>query len=229
MNDRNNAAELACVAPNVTLRSGKLIDIGLAPACRGHRVAAMKPLTWFALRGFVSRSFVSACLAAVSTAALSQSYPSKPIRIIVPYAAGGAVDASARTVGAVIAESAGVPVVVENRPGGSSIVGMLACGKAAPDGYTTCLTVADSLSYNPFLFKNLPYDPDRDFAPVVYMARSHSLLFAKRGAPFNSIREMVAYAKTKPGELNWGTWGPASIPDMYLAWIKAETGVNIAA
>jgi tripartite-type tricarboxylate transporter receptor subunit TctC len=177
----------------------------------------------------IVRTLLLAAALATAGAAGAQSYPTKPIRIIVPYATGGVVDASARTVGAVIAESAGVPVLVENRPGGSSIVGMLACGKAAPDGYTTCMTVADSLSYNPFLFKNLPYDPDRDFAPVVYMARSHSLILARGNAPFNSFREMIAYAKAKPGALNWGTWGPASVPDMYLAWIKAETGTNIAA
>lgn len=205
MNDRNIAGVLAAL-PNVTPR-------------RCGRVAAMKPFAWIA----------AGCLVTASTIALSQAYPSKPIRIIVPYASGGVVDASARTVGAVIAESTGVPVVVENRPGGSTIVGMLACGKAAPDGYTTCMTVADSLSYNPFLFKNLPYDPDRDFAPVVYMASSNSLIFAKGNAPFNTFKEMIAYAKAKPGSLNWGTWGPASVPDMYLNWIKAEAGLTITA
>jgi tripartite-type tricarboxylate transporter receptor subunit TctC len=165
------------------------------------------------------------CISAVS----AQGYPSKPLRIIVPYVGGGAVDASARTVGAQISESIGLPVLVENRPGGSSIVGMQACAKSPPDGYTVCLTVADSLSYNPFLFKNLPYDPDRDFAPVINLVRGNSMLLAKGNAPFNSFKEMIAYAKSKPGSLNWGTWGPASIPDMYLQWIKHELGVEIAA
>jgi tripartite-type tricarboxylate transporter receptor subunit TctC len=179
----------------------------------------------------VRRSMVSSLLCAVAFVgtAWSQSYPSKPIRILVPYAAGGVVDASARAVGNLIGESTGVPVLVENRPGASTIVGMLACGKAPPDGYTTCMTVADSLSYNPFLFKSLPYDPDKDFTPIINLARSNSMLLARGNAPFGSIREMIAYARAHPGALNWGTWGPASIPDMYLHWIQHETGVNITA
>lgn len=161
--------------------------------------------------------------------ALAQGFPAKPIRIIVPYVGGGAVDSSARVLAVPIGESIGQPVLVENRPGGSSMVGMQACAKSPPDGYTTCMTVADSLSYNPFLFKNLPYDPDRDFAPVINLARGNSMLLAKGDAPFNSFKEMIVYARSKPGALNWGTWGPASVPDMYRQWIRHEIGVDITA
>lgn len=161
--------------------------------------------------------------------ARAQGFPSKPLRIIVPYVTGGAVDASARALAVPMGESIGHPVLVENRPGASSIIGMQACAKSPPDGYTLCYTVADSLSYNPLLFKNLPYDAEKDFVPVVYVARSNSMLLAKGDAPFNSFKEMVAYAKAKPGALNWGTWGPASIPDIYLAWIKYQLGLNIVA
>ena len=120
-------------------------------------------------------------------------------------------------------------MVVENRPGGSAIIGMMACAKAPPDGHTLCLTVADSVSYNPHLIKNLPYDPASDFVPVIYLVRGNSMLLAKGNAPFNSFKEMIAYAKSNPGVLNWGTWGAASIPDVYLQWIKHQTGVNITA
>jgi tripartite-type tricarboxylate transporter receptor subunit TctC len=161
--------------------------------------------------------------------AQAQAFPSKPVRIIVPYVAGGAVDASARALAVPMGDSIGHPVLVENRPGASSIIGMQACAKSPPDGYTMCYTVADSLSYNPLLFKSLPYDAEKDFVPVVYVARSNSMLLAKGNAPFNSFKEMVAYAKAKPGALNWGTWGPASIPDIYLAWIKYQLGLNITA
>ncbi|MSQ52590.1 MAG: tripartite tricarboxylate transporter substrate binding protein [Betaproteobacteria bacterium] len=161
--------------------------------------------------------------------AFAQSFPSKPIRIIVPYVGGGAVDGSARVLAVPMSEAIGQPVLVENRPGASSMVGMQACAKSASDGYTTCMTVADSLSYNPFLFKNLPYDADRDFAPVINLARGNSMLVAKGGASFNSFKEMIATAKSKPGALNWGTWGPASVPDMYLQWIRHQVGVDIAA
>jgi tripartite-type tricarboxylate transporter receptor subunit TctC len=171
------------------------------------------------------------CAAALSigTAATAQTFPSKPIRMIIPYVPGGAIDASARTVGQSVGESIGQPVVIENRPGGSSIIGMQACAKSPPDGYALCMTVADSLSYNPHMFKNLPYDPDRDFAPVINLVRGVSMLFANGNAPFNSVKEMVAYAKSNPGKLNWGTWGMASIPDIYLQWLKHQAEVDIAA
>jgi tripartite-type tricarboxylate transporter receptor subunit TctC len=176
--------------------------------------------------GLAAAITTAGCLA---SAAWSQPFPSKPIRIIVPYATGGVVDASARMVGTAISESVGVPVLVENRPGGSTIPGMLACGKAPPDGHTTCMTVADSLSYNPFLFKRLPYDAEKDFVPVINLVRSNSMLLASAKAPFNSIKEMIAYARSRPGLINFGTWGPASIPDLYLLWMRHETGIDITA
>ena len=181
------------------------------------------------MRPIAQKIFPMAIGFLVAINAFAQGFPAKPIRIIVPYVGGGAVDASARVLAVPIGESIGQSVLVENRPGGSSMVGMQACAKSAPDGYTTCMTVADSLSYNPFLFKNLPYDPDRDFAPVITLARGNSMLLAKGDAPFNSFKEMIAYAKSKPGALNWGTWGPASVPDMFLQWIRHEVGVDIAA
>lgn len=160
-------------------------------------------------------------------AALGQAYPSKPIHVIVPYAAGGASDGLARVLAAQLTEAFAQPVLIENRPGGSAIIGMSACSKASPDGYTICQTVADSVSYNPYLIKNLPYDPLTDFIPVINLVRSNSMLLAKANAPFNSFKEMIAYAKVNPGVLNWGTWGAASIPDVYLQWIRHQTGVNI--
>ena len=162
-----------------------------------------------------------------TTLAFAQAYASKPITVIIPYAAGGASDNLARVISPVVAEALGQPVVVENRPGGSAIIGMTACAKAQPDGYTLCQTVADSISYNPYLIKNLPYDPATDFVPVINLVRSNSMLLARGGAPFNSFKEMIAYAKANPGKLNWGTWGAASIPDVYLQWIRHQTGVNI--
>ncbi len=161
--------------------------------------------------------------------AAQQAYPSKPIRIIVPYAAGGLVDTLARTLGVPVGESMGQPVIVENRPGGSSIIGMLACARAPADGYTLCFTIADSLSYNPHVFIDLPYNAETDFAPVINLARSNNLLVANANAPFNSYKEMIAYARANPAALNWATWGPASLPDMYLQWIKRQAGVDITA
>ncbi len=165
--------------------------------------------------------------AAASFAAGAQQFPAKPIHVIVPFASGGLVEIMARAMGAAVQESTGQPFVVETRPGGSSIIGMLACGRAAPDGYTMCFTVADSLSYNPALFSDLPYNPDTDFAPIINLGWSNNLLVANAKAPFNTYKEMVAYAKAKPGAINWATWGPASLPDLYLQWMKRTAGVDI--
>ena len=159
--------------------------------------------------------------------AQAQNYPVKPVRIIVPYAAGGAVDVTARAIAPQAAELLGQPVVVENRPGGSAIIGMQACAKAEPDGHTLCMTTAAALSLNPHVFRNLPYDPDGDFAPVIYLVRGYSLLLAKQNAPFNTFKEMIAYAKSHPGALNWATWGAASIPEVYLLWIGRQAGIDI--
>lgn len=161
--------------------------------------------------------------------ATAQSFPTGTIRIIVPYAAGGLADSLARMTGQRIQDSVGHPVIVENRPGGSSMIGMQACASAAPDGHTVCLTVADSLSYNPQLFSNLPYDPEKSFTPVIRLAFTNNLLVANAKAPFNDYKSMVAYAKANPGKLNWGTWGPATVPDLYLRWISSHEGVNIQA
>ena len=159
----------------------------------------------------------------------AQTYPSGLIRIIVPYAAGGVTDSLARVIGAQVADAVGQPVIIENRPGASSILGMQACANAKPDGYTVCIAVADSLSYNPQLFASLPYDPDKSFAPVMRLALTNNLLVANAKAPFNNYKDMVAYAKAAPGKLNWGTWGPATLPDLYLRWVSSQAGVNIQA
>ena len=161
--------------------------------------------------------------------AAAQTFPSGPIHIIVPFAAGGLVDALARVTGARVAESVGQPVIVENRPGASSTIGMAACANAKPDGHTICPATADALSYNPQLFANLPYDPEKSFTPVIMMALTNNLLVANAKAPFKTYKEMVAYAKANPGKLNWGTWGPGTLPDLYLRWISSQAGVNIQA
>ena len=167
------------------------------------------------------------CALVICMAAFAQSYPSKPIRLIVPYGPGGPTDTTARIFGQQVAESTGQQVLVENRPGASTVIGMEACAKAAPDGHTSCIAVDDSLSYNPYLFKTLPYDPYKDFAPVIYLARGNSLVVASSKLPFSSYRGLVAFAKSNPGKLNWATWGAGTTPDIYLKWINRREGLNI--
>ena len=176
-----------------------------------------------------ARITVALMSAACFQLALAQSFPSKPIHVVVPFAPGGVVDLLARVLGAQISESTGQPVIVDDRPGASSIIGMETCAKAAPDGHTVCITVPDSLSYNPHLFAKLPYDAENDFAPVTNLAFTNNLLVANSKAPFNTYKEMTAYAKANPRALNWGTWGAGSLPDVYLRWVAKQAGVNITA
>src|SRR4030095_7593737 len=119
------------------------------------------------------------------------SYPKGPSRIIVPDAAGGLADALARVTAQRVQDAVGHPVIVDNRPGASSIIGMQACATAAPDGHTVCLTVADSLSYNPQVFAKLPYDPEKSFVPVMMLALTNNLLVAHSKAPFDDYKSMI--------------------------------------
>ena len=160
--------------------------------------------------------------------ATAQAYPSKPIRIINPFAAGGLLDGTLRAVAQQMTESVGQPVLVENRPGASTFIGMSACAQAAPDGYTVCATTPDSLTYNPLLFTKVPYDAENDFAPVTNLAFTNNLIVAHASAPFNNFNEMVAYAKANPGKVNWGSWGVGSIPHIYLEWFKRNLGIEMA-
>jgi tripartite-type tricarboxylate transporter receptor subunit TctC len=148
--------------------------------------------------------------------------------VIIPFTAA-VLDALGRVIGNGFRESTGQPLLLEARPGASSIIGMLACAKAAPDGYTICMTNSDSLSYNPARFSYLPYNPEADFVPVINLGWTNGSLVANAKTPFNTYKEMIAYAKAKPGTLNYGTWGPASMPDLYLLWMRHQTGADIAA
>ncbi len=181
------------------------------------------------IRSGIAALLLPAIAGLVAPPVAAQSFPNGPIHIIVPYAAGGLTDALARVLGGQVAEAVGQPVIVENRPGASSIIGMETCAKAKPDGQTVCLTVADSLSYNPQLFANLPYDPGKSFAPVIRLAWTNNLLVANAKTPFDTYKDMIQYAKANPGKLNWATWGPATLPDLYLRWISAHAGIVIQA
>jgi tripartite-type tricarboxylate transporter receptor subunit TctC len=169
---------------------------------------------------------VALCVLAGGSA-WAQPFPSKPIRIIIPYAPAGLLDTTIRNVAQEMSTSMGQSVIVENRPGASTFIGMSACSNAAPDGYTVCATVPDSLTYNPLLFKKIPYDPVNGFTPISNLAFAGGMIVAGSNAPFSTFPQMIAYAKARPGALNWGTWGPGSIPHIYLEWLKQQFGVQI--
>jgi tripartite-type tricarboxylate transporter receptor subunit TctC len=140
-------------------------------------------------------------------AALAQApYPTKPIRLITPFAPGGSTTAVGRVIGQKLTESWGHNVIIDNRPGGNTIIGTDALAKAAPDGYTMLLTT-NAHVINPSLFAKLPYDPIKDFAPVGNVYSSEFVLVINTAVPANNLQELIALAKAKPGQLNYATTG----------------------
>lgn len=179
-----------------------------------------------------------ACRAALLAAALAclagapsvhaQAYPNKPIRTIIPYVAGGVLDTLTRTLNAQVSKSIGQPLIVENRPGASSQIALSACAKSPPDGYSICTTSGEGMSFGPTFFSKLPYDPDKDFVPITNLVWIPGVIAANKDVPFNTMREMIDYSKARPGTLNWGSFGVASTPHIYLEFIKSQSGANIA-
>lgn len=157
-----------------------------------------------AMRFFVP--VVLAMLAGDAAAAedLAANFPNRPIRMIVPFPAGGPSDIVARLIGQRMSEDWGQPVVVENRPGGNTIIGAQAAAKAAPDGYTLFMAIDSTLVMNQYLYKALPYDPLGDFVPITLTAKTVSVLaVAAAGGP-TTVKELIARAKAQPGKLNYG-------------------------
>jgi tripartite-type tricarboxylate transporter receptor subunit TctC len=183
------------------------------------------------------RSLLAAATAALSAflalalpaGAAAQSFPiaGKPVRIIVPFPAGGQTDIQARAVAPKLSASLGVPVVVENRPGASTIIGTQELIRSAPDGHTIMYTIAVTAAQNPHLFSKLPYDPLRDLTPVMYAARSSTVLVVPAAAPYNSVKELVAYAKANPGKLSFGSFSLGSTSHLNGEILKEKAGIDI--
>jgi tripartite-type tricarboxylate transporter receptor subunit TctC len=151
---------------------------------------------------------ILAALAALAVAGLAHAqYPSKPVRIVVPYPAGGTSDILARTIGQKLQELWGQPVVIDNKPGATGNVGAEIVAKSPPDGYTLMLADIGSLAISPSVFSNLPFDPVKDFAPVLMVAYSPHILAVHPSVPAKDVKELIAYAKANPGKLNFAVSG----------------------
>jgi tripartite-type tricarboxylate transporter receptor subunit TctC len=157
----------------------------------------------------------------------AQAYPERPIRVIVPIAAGSVTDVIMRATASELAPRLGQPFVIENRGGASGIPGAQACAQAAPDGYTLCLVYHNTLSINPLLFNQLPYDPERDFTLITNLYLLVEALFVNSSLNVNTAAELKAYAQAHPSALNYGTLGPGSNPEMFLKWMNQTWNVNI--
>jgi len=158
--------------------------------------------------------------------AQAQQYPSKPIRIIVPYAAGGTSDILARQIGPKLTDAWGQPVVVENRAGANGNVGAEFVAKSAPDGYTLLSVGPGSLIINPLMGK-VPYDTERDFVPIALMARAPNVLVVHPSLAAHSVKELIALARARPGAINYGSGGNGSTPHLAAALFAAMAGVEL--
>ncbi|MGH8673529.1 MAG: Bug family tripartite tricarboxylate transporter substrate binding protein [Burkholderiales bacterium] len=173
------------------------------------------------------RRFVTALAFAVSgTAVLAQTYPSKPIRVIVPYAAGGTSDILARQIGPKLTESFGQPVVVENKPGANGNVGADFVAKSAADGHTLLLTDVGGLVISASVYPSLPFDPAKDFSPIVMVSYSPHVLAVHPSVQAKDVRELIAMAKVHPGKLNFAISGIGGAPHLAGIEFAQRTGVD---
>jgi tripartite-type tricarboxylate transporter receptor subunit TctC len=157
--------------------------------------------------------------------AAAQAYPNKPIRVIRPHPAGASGDIQARGIAQVLSQQYGQPFVIENRVGGDGIIGAEACAKAAPDGYTLCSTDSAVITANPVVRASLPYDPLRDFAPVINLGFGNSFLLVNPSLPVRSVKELLDLARAKPGTLAWATAGTSSAAHFYAEWMRNSQGI----
>ena len=180
-----------------------------------------------AVRGAV-RIVLLACLGfALTLPAQGQPYPSRPIRLIVPFAPGGAADVYARTVQAALADNLGQPIVIENRAGASGMIGAEAVAKAAPDGHTLLMGNVATLAINIAVYAKVPYDPLKDLTPIMQTAVVNYVLVVNPAVPANTVAELIAYAKANPGKLSYGSSGSGSAQHLIAELFMAQTGTKM--
>lgn len=181
---------------------------------------------WTQCLGALRRAGFLALLVA-GQAAFAQAFPQagKPLRIIVPFPAGGQTDIQARALAPKLQASLGVPVLVENKPGASTFIGVQDLLRSPADGHTILYTIGVTVMQNPHLYAKLPYDAFKDLAPVMFAARSGTVLIVPAAAPYNNVKELVAYAKANPGKLNFGSFSNGSTSHLYGELLKEKTGI----
>jgi len=161
-----------------------------------------------------------------SCMALAQNFPSRPVKVVVGYAPGGAVDTIARTVGQAMAASMGQAFVVENKPGAGTNIAVKLVVDSAPDGYTLMLA-ANALAANPALYQPSPFDPERDLVPVSLIGRVPVVIAANASAPFSTIAQLIAAAKARPGHISFASPGNGSTPHMAVEFFKRAAGISL--
>jgi tripartite-type tricarboxylate transporter receptor subunit TctC len=163
----------------------------------------------------------------LSALAQAQDYPAKPVRILVPFAPGGAVDTSTRILTQKMSERLGWNFAIENRPGGNGFIATTAVAKSAADGYTLLMAHTGEFAVNPALFDNVPYELERDFVPITMVSDAPMLYLARAAAPFNTFQELVREAKAKPGTITFASPGNGSINHLAGEWLAHAAGIKL--
>src|ERR1700682_1692928 len=179
-------------------------------------------------RWFRMMAAAVAMVAVGGAASAQSSFPSKPVRIFVPYAAGGGVDILARTLGDVVSKQWGQPVVIENRPGAGGVIASQALAASPPDGHTL-IVVASGHATNPFLYPKIPYDTFKDFTPISLLASSPNILLVRTDSPFKTLGDMIAQARSKPGSLSFGHAGTGTSTHLAGELLKNLAKIDINA
>ena len=176
----------------------------------------------------MKRRSLLAAMAALPCPAFAQTWaPERPIRLIIPFAAGGSTDVTARLVAQALGERLGQPVVAENRPGAGGNIGAEAAARAAPDGHTLFMAVSGILAANKALYKTLPFDPLRDFAPISQVAVIPNLIVVNPELPVRDLPGLIAYAKARPGQVNYGSAGSGTSLHLASALFAAKAGIEL--
>ncbi len=183
-----------------------------------RRPRTMKPL-WMGM--------LLASLTLWGLSSFAQTYPNKPIDLVVPFPAGGSTDLLARALGQQLTAQWGQQVVIDNKPGAGGSIGSSIVAKARDDGYTLLFTSSSTHSIGPSLNKNLPYNIDTDFIPIVHVANATNILLVTKTIPVNNLKELIAYLKSNPGKLNYASSGNGTIIHLTAEAFKADAGVSI--
>jgi tripartite-type tricarboxylate transporter receptor subunit TctC len=169
----------------------------------------------------------SIAFALLADAALAQTFPGRPVRVIIPFPPGGAIDILVRAASAELSSRWGQPVVVDNRPGAAGNIGVEAAARAPADGHTLLATINPTFTSHRFLYRTLPYDPDRSFVPITAMASGDLFVLAHPSLPVKDLKELVHYAKSRPGSLAYGSYGKGSQPQLVLETLNAQAGLDL--
>jgi tripartite-type tricarboxylate transporter receptor subunit TctC len=184
-------------------------------------------------RGFLSGAAVGALACAIegvhvllaAQEAHAEDYPTRPITLIVPFPAGGAVDAVGRLLGSNLTPRVGKPVVIENKPGAGATIGVASVARAAPDGYTLAIAGSNTLAVGVTAFKKLPYDPTKDFSPVALISQLPVILVVHPSLPVQSVSDLVKFSKENPGQLSYASGGPGASHHLCMELLKSMTGM----